>query len=441
VRISFLQSDGTVRILAAPRLRAAEGKKTTLRIGTEVPVPVTTFNAVAANPNQSGTFSPATSFQYRNVGVTLELTPRVTAGGEIALEMAAEFSLLGTPTLVGGQLLPTFLTRNVNGVLRVRDGETVVIGGLLQERETEALSGVLGLQSVPVLNKIFGSTRRQKEQSEVLISLTPQLMRAPMIRETDLRPMLIGTKENLRVSGARASLFGDEEGAVESPTEAPSPEPSPSPSGQPPPPPGPTAGRPRGTVAPGLPPPGEGSTLATPAPGPVPTPLPPPGSQETPAPAPSPTPSPAPGPTPAPEANNEPVRPAGAGLSPPQVRMRPNETSDVAVVITNVRDLTQVDVVLSYDPSVVEAADVRAGTLMTLDGAGVNVEQRGERGRMHAILRRATGVSGSGMALAVTFRSLAQGTASVRVESLVLVSASGSQGPPVAEATQITVLP
>jgi hypothetical protein len=135
------------------------------------------------------------------------------------------------------------------------------------------------------------------------------------------------------------------------------------------------------------------------------------------------------------------VRPAGAGLSPPQVRMRPNETSDVAVVITNVRDLTQVDVVLSYDPSVVEAADVRAGTLMTLDGAGVNVEQRGERGRMHAILRRATGVSGSGMALAVTFRSLAQGTASVRVESLVLVTASGSQGPPVAEATQITVLP
>ena len=57
------------------------------------------------------------------------------------------------------------------------------------------------------------------------------------------------------------------------------------------------------------------------------------------------------------------MRPAGAGLSPPQVRMRPNETSDVAVVITNVRGLTQVDVVLSYDPSVVEAADVRAGTV------------------------------------------------------------------------------
>jgi hypothetical protein len=113
----------------------------------------------------------------------------------------------------------------------------------------------------------------------------------------------------------------------------------------------------------------------------------------------------------------------------------------VAVVVTNVRDLTQLDVVISYDPTAVDAAEVRAGTLMTLDGAGVNVEQRGERGRIHATLRRTSGVSGSGMAMAVAFRGLAQGTAAVRVESLVLVTAAGTQGPPVAEATQITVLP
>jgi general secretion pathway protein D len=441
---SFFQSDGSVKILAAPRLRAAEGKKTSLKIGTEVPVPVTTFQAVSPNPQQPNSFSPATSFQYRNVGVNLELTPRVSAGGDIALELSAEFSLLGTAATVAGQELPTFLTRTVNGVLRVRDGETILVGGLLQERETEALSGLLGLQSVPVLNKVFTNTVKRKEQTEILISLTPHLMRAPLIDEVDLRAMLIGTRETIRVAGTRPPLFGtEEEGTVEtSPTTTPSPSPSPSPAGSPQPPPGPSIGRPPGTVSPSLPPAGAETTPANPSPAPqaVPTPIPPPGAEVTPLPGASPSPSPGPTPGPTPEAS-EPIRPAGAGISPPQVRMRVGETSDVAVVVTNARDLSQVEVVLSYDPVVLEAVDVRPGTLLTLDGAAVNVEQRGERGRMHAILRRPSGVSGSGMAVAVTFRGLAAGSAAVRVESLVLVTAAGTQGPPVGEATQVTVLP
>ena len=81
---SFLQTDATVKILASPRLRAGEGKKTSLRIGTEVPIPVTTFTATQAG---TSTFAPATSFQYRNVGVNLEMTPKVSASGEITLEL------------------------------------------------------------------------------------------------------------------------------------------------------------------------------------------------------------------------------------------------------------------------------------------------------------------------------------------------------------------
>ena len=90
--------DSTGRILANPRLRAAEGKKTTLQIGTEVPIPVTTFTATQAG---STTFAPATSFQYRNVGVTLDITPRVNPNGDIALELTAEFSLIGPDRNVG----------------------------------------------------------------------------------------------------------------------------------------------------------------------------------------------------------------------------------------------------------------------------------------------------------------------------------------------------
>jgi hypothetical protein len=119
--------------------------------------------------------------------------------------------------------------------------------------------------------------------------------------------------------------------------------------------------------------------------------------------------------------------------------MRVGESTDVALVVTNVQDLSTVDLVLSFDPGVVEAVDVRAGTLMTLDGTPVSIEQRAERGRVRARLQRPTGVSGSGMAVAVSFRGLAAGATTLRVESLVLGTAGGAQGPPVAESTQLTV--
>jgi type II secretory pathway component GspD/PulD (secretin) len=98
VLVRFLQNEDTTRILANPRLRAAEGKKTSLRIGTEVPIPVTTFTATQAG---TSTFAPATSFNYKNVGVNLEITPKVNPNGDISLEMDAEFSTIGADRNVG----------------------------------------------------------------------------------------------------------------------------------------------------------------------------------------------------------------------------------------------------------------------------------------------------------------------------------------------------
>ena len=201
----FVQTEGTTKILAAPRLRAAEGKKTSLKIGQEVPVPVTTFQATQTGGT---TFSPATSFQYRNVGVNLDITPKVNPSGDISLELTAEFSLLGKGATLAGQDLPTFLTRNVVGVLRLRDGETSLIGGLVQRSETDSFSGVLGLQSVPVLNKIFTSRNKTFEDNEILISITPHILRGPKVVEDDLAGLVVGTEEIPKVEGARPPLFG-----------------------------------------------------------------------------------------------------------------------------------------------------------------------------------------------------------------------------------------
>lgn len=467
---SFIQSEGSTKVLASPRLRAAEGKKTSLKIGTEVPVPVTTFTAQNTG-GVGGTFAPATSFQYRNVGVNLELTPRVTPNGDIVLEMAAEFSIAGDGAEVGGQTLPTFLTRNVNGTLRLRDGETALLGGLLQDNEIEQFSGIIGLQSIPILNRVLTGRFKDKRQIEILMSITPHLVRAPKITEEDLRSVSIGTQEVLRVDGVEA-LFG-------------APEPSPSPLvGSPAPPPGPSTGRPPGTVSPSMPDVDAVRTpAATPRPAPmaVPTPIParepdfepvgepgplvpeptppplgtpgvgeslgaspspaapdligPPAPRASPMPATRPPASPRPGIGPATigsgadrGASTGRAAPAtvAASLSPPDVRVAAGATATVGIVVMGVQDLTSVALSLSYDPAVVEAVEVSPGSLLTLDGAAIGAERGLETGRVRATFRRAAGTAGSGVVASVTFRGLRAGSSPIRVASLGLTAGGAS---------------
>ena len=395
----FFQSDSSVRLLAAPRLRAAEGKPTKLSIGTEVPVPVTTFTATQPGVT---TFAPATSFNYRNVGVNLTITPRVNASGEIALEMSAEFSQVGDERNVGtGQNpinVPTFLSRKIEGVLRVRDGETNLIGGLVQSREAESFKGILGLPSIPILNRILPSTSKSKDETEILISLTPHLVRAPRLVDEDLASLYVGSADQVRVPSARPPLFGLPEEPPLAPVPIPGPTPTPTPS------------------------PSPETNPTTPPARPV-----PPGTVMEPSGAPS---------VPAGER-----RGVTAAVSPAEASLRVGETANVSVVLLNVQDLVGMEMVLSYDPALLEAVDVGTGPLLTLDGAAVGVERNIEPGRARAKFARATGTSGSGMVATVTFRALRQGAGAVTVDSLSIVTVTGAQQLGVATPVRVVVSP
>lgn len=376
----FLQTDSTVKILANPRLRAAEGKQTTLEIGTEVPVPVTTFTATQAG---TSTFAPATSFQYRNVGVTLDLKPTITAEGDITLEMKAEFSLLGDDRNVGtGQnpiVVPTFLSRKVSGTLRLKDGETSLIGGLLQGRETTTLRGALGLENVPILNKLFNSTNKKNEDTEILISITPHLVRAPRVTEKDLTALDVGTQEAMRVAGARP-LFGAE---------------------------GPPAG----------------PEAATPATAPSPAPAPP---EPSPAPEPTPTPSPEPAESPAP-APSPPPAPKGVLFSPRDLPLAVGETGQLSVVVMSAEDLVGVEASLSYDPAALEVVEVTPGSLLTLDGSMVAAQRNLESGRVQVSFRRPSETAGSGAVVTLKLKPLRPGSTLVMIDSLDVTTTTGSQ--------------
>jgi general secretion pathway protein D len=385
----FLQTDSTVKLHAAPRLRAAEGKKAELRVGTEVPIPVTTF---AAATSGISTFAPATSFQYRNVGVNLSLTPEISASGDITLEVTAEFSLLGEDRAVSGGesplTVPTFLTRNVTNVIRLRDGETALIGGLIQGSESGSVGGALGVSSIPIIGSLFGNNQNRTDDQEVIISLTPRIVRAPKVTEDDLIPLPVGTQAVPKVQGATPGLFGPQ-------PEAETPEPA-------------AATTPTlPSVAPGA---AEAeatqtSTRASP-PGSSPT-----GSFPPPAAAPA-----APAAAAAPGAAE-----AGAVsvlLSPPEVAVRAGQTGSVAVVVVGAQELEWVELVVTWDPGLAEITEVKPGSLLTLDGAPVAAARTLESGRARVRFTRSTGASGSGAVAALTVRGLVPGSGTLTLESV-----------------------
>jgi hypothetical protein len=139
-----------------------------------------------------------------------------------------------------------------------------------------------------------------------------------------------------------------------------------------------------------------------------------------------------------------PIRQASAVralFSPPEISVKAGETGSMGLVVMGVRELLSAEVVLTYDPSMLELADVMAGSLLTVDGAPVGAERAMEAGRVRARFTRAEGTSGSGAVVAVTMKGLRAGPAAVAAESLTLVTAAGTERPATPVPGRIVVTP
>ncbi|HEX9367151.1 MAG TPA: hypothetical protein VF921_11010 [Vicinamibacterales bacterium] len=183
----LLKSDQATRTLASPHLRTAEGLTATARFGEEVPVPVTTFAPIAAGGVNT---QPITSYTYRNVGVNIDITPRLHHDDEVSLALKITLSSLGTTTGFGG--LPTFGNREISTTIRLKDGETNMLAGLIRDDERSVLSGIPGLSDVPMLGRLFASTHRETQQTDIILTLTPHIVRVLDLTEADLRPFRLG---------------------------------------------------------------------------------------------------------------------------------------------------------------------------------------------------------------------------------------------------------
>ncbi len=184
--VRLLETDSSTRLLANPQLRISEGQTAQARFGDQVPVPVTTFSAIATGGIAQ---QPITSFEYKNVGVNIDITPRVHHDGEVTLQLKLDISS-AAGTGYGG--LPTFNNRTVNSTIRLRDGETNMLAGLILDNERHSLTGLPGVASIPLIGRLFANNHDETTQTDIVMTLTPHVVRRTDIDEQDLRSFLVG---------------------------------------------------------------------------------------------------------------------------------------------------------------------------------------------------------------------------------------------------------
>jgi general secretion pathway protein D len=196
--VRFLESDSHTKLVAKPQLRGQEGQVMTLNLGEDIPVPSTAFTPIAGG---GAAVNPLTSFNYRPVGVIIEMTPRVTYENEIILDLIVENSTLGANIDVAGTSLPTFGSRRVVTRLRLRDGESNLLAGLLREEERQTQRGFPGVRGIPLLRSLFGDNDEAVRQTDIVMLLTPRIVRTHELTQRDIDPMFIGTQANFALTG------------------------------------------------------------------------------------------------------------------------------------------------------------------------------------------------------------------------------------------------
>lgn len=439
--VRFLESDSQTKVLAKPNLRGTEGQKLSLNLGEDVPVPSTTFTPLAGGGSN---VNPLTSYGYRTIGIIVDMTPRVTYDGDIILEITVENSARGQDTNIAGQNLPSFFSRKVQTKLRLRDGESNLLAGLLREDERKSLTGFPGVMRLPIVRQLFSNNDNNIKQTDIVMLLTPRIVRTHDLRAQDLSPIYIGTQSNMALSGPPAIIGGEPEAAA-GPAVSTTPGVAPSPIT-----PAPAAGTPtvpaatRPPATPVLPtgsaaqpviPPGSSPIPGmTTAPTPAPAPAPPvtttaaPAAPDVPV-APEPSAPAAPAPAPAPAAAVAP--PARITLSPPSEMRVGSGPYTVPISVAGASRLSTLTLSITYNPALVRVRNVQEGTFMRQGGVtpAFNSQVDEKSGRIDIVITRPgdqTGASTAGLLAAILVEPVAAGTGSLALSGSATVPGGGA---------------
>jgi general secretion pathway protein D len=200
-QLNALLTDSHTRILQRPEIRASDGMRATLRIGDRVPVATGAYQPGVAGQTVSAIVN--TQFQYQDVGVNMDITPKVHQNQEITLKVRVEVSAVTqTAEPVPGVRQPVISQRVIEHDIRLREGEMSILAGILQSGSTNGVSGIPGLSQIPLLKYLFSNVSDTIAEDEVLIVLRPHTVRLPGITPLNLRAIDVGTEGDVRLREA-----------------------------------------------------------------------------------------------------------------------------------------------------------------------------------------------------------------------------------------------
>jgi general secretion pathway protein D len=383
----------------------------TLNLGQSVPIPQTQFQASATGGVNN---VPVTQIQYQNVGVTLSMTPKVTYDDEIILSaLTVTNSSLGPDINVAGTPTTSIINRTATVTMRLRDGESNLLAGLVSENNSDNFTTLPGFTQIPILRNLFGNGNTQRHQTDIVMIVTPHIVDSHHITASDLKPMFVGTGQNL--GGGTPTLISPDT-PIQAPPSAPAGVPLPL-AGSP------TTSSTGASGAASAPPPGSSSGTSSSSA----------ASRVVPIEAVPSTPAPQP--------------PPSAGqivVSPPPGPMQSGGPAYlVPLTITNVQQLGTVTVTVTYDPKVLKAQAVNQGTFMQQGGITPTFAPKidATTGRIDIPISRpgsAPGASGTGLLAAVSFQAIGPGSTSITV-SAVALTADGKPVPVQGVPANVTV--
>jgi general secretion pathway protein D len=353
--ISALLSDSSTRLIQNPQIRSSDGQKASLKIGDRVPVATGSFQpgigGVGINPLVN------TQFQYLDVGVNIDVTPRIHANGDVTLKVAMDISSVTSTSNIGGIDQPVIGQRKIEHEVRLKEGEANLLGGMLEELQSKSLTGIPGLAQIPLLKYLFGQTATEHSQTETVFVLIPHIVRRQLLSTLNQQAIDVGTANAISLRRARSTSAG-------------------------------------------------ATSSTSPASGA--------GSVNVPQPAPAAT---AP---PEPQLMQRGGGQASFAFDPPAVTPKAGSTFTVNVMMTGAQNVYSVPLQLTYDPKLLQVVNVSNGSLLSQDGQIVTVTHREDdsTGTMQVMATRppgANGVSGQGPVLTLTFMAKAPGQSSLAI--------------------------
>lgn len=409
--VQALMSDRQTKVLTTPQVRATDGQKASLRLGDRYPYATGSFQpgvgAVGVSPLVS------TQFQFAEVGINVDLTPRIHAGDEVSMQVEFEISNIREKVDVGGLSQPVIGQRKVNHIIRVKEGEVTLIGGLMQANVSKTRSGVPGLMNLPVVGRFFSSENLENTNSDLLVALVPHIVRSPEVGPDNIRTIATGTEtiykltyappkeEAAPAKGAAPARPAVPGGLQALPAAAAPPDAA---TGTPPPP----------LMTPAAaPPPVQGDIAARP---------------EMPG-----------------------LARAGTGPATPALIFKPSATEvarnaqvTVDLQIDNAAELFSAPMRIKYDNKVLKLVEVQRGPFLASDGQQITFSDSKAEDIGTAIINMnrvagAGGISGSGVLLTLKFQAIGPGVSPVRFEEVTLRDARLETIPVTPPAVAVTV--